>query len=156
MNANTAVSHAAEPDRVRANTHPAVNERIDRQAQLRIQESAADSDVTKKLAQLGREWDFERIIEAEAAATGLLGLALAITVNKRFLLMPAMATAMMLLHAIHGWYPLLPVLRRIGVRSQDEIERERYALKALRGDFRLLKTAESDRRAEAAWQAVQL
>jgi hypothetical protein len=63
---------------------------------------------------------------------------------------------MMLLHAIHGWYPLLPVLRRIGVRSQDEIERERYALKALRGDFRSLKTAESDRRAEAAWQAVQL
>jgi hypothetical protein len=88
MNANTAVSHAAEPDRVRANTHPAVNERIDRQAQLRIQESAADSDVTKKLAQLGREWDFERIIEAEAAATGLLGLALAVAVNKRFLLMP--------------------------------------------------------------------
>jgi hypothetical protein len=156
MNANTAVSHAAEPDRVRANTHPAVNERIDRQAQLRIQESAADSDVTKKLAQLGREWDFERIIEAEAAATGLLGLTLAVAVNKRFLLMPAMATAMMLLHAIHGWYPLLPILRRMGVRSQDEIERERYALKALRGDFRSVKTAESDRRAEAAWRAVQL
>lgn len=28
-----------------------------------------------------------------------------------------------------------PGFRRLGVRTQREIERERYALKALRGDF---------------------
>jgi hypothetical protein len=37
----------------------------------------------------------------------------------------------------------LPVLRRLGIRTADEINKERYALKALRGDFKRLspKTA---------------
>lgn len=29
----------------------------------------------------------------------------------------------------------MPVLRRLGVRTREEIDREKYALKALRGDF---------------------
>jgi hypothetical protein len=117
MNPSIALSHTAEPDRVRAITHPAVNARIDRQARMRIEQSAADSDFNGRLADLGREWDFERIIETEAAATGLLGLALGVAVNRRFLFVPAVATAMMLLHAVHGWYPLLPILRRMGIRN---------------------------------------
>ena len=39
------------------------------------------------------------------------------------------------LHAIQGWCPPVPVLRRLGIRTREEIERERYALKALAGDF---------------------
>jgi hypothetical protein len=38
-------------------------------------------------------------------------------------------------HAIKGWCLPLPLFRKMGVRTQTEIERERYALKALRGDF---------------------
>jgi hypothetical protein len=38
-------------------------------------------------------------------------------------------------HALQGWCPPLPILRRHGVRAAREIERERYAIKALRGDF---------------------
>jgi hypothetical protein len=30
----------------------------------------------------------------------------------------------------------VPILRRLGFRTADEINRERYALKALRGDFK--------------------
>jgi hypothetical protein len=30
----------------------------------------------------------------------------------------------------------VPVLRRLGYRTQTEIEQERYALKLLRGDFK--------------------
>ena len=154
--AEFALSHTAESDRVRAATHPAVNRRIDLQARIRIQEGAADPDIEHRIAELGREWDFERVIETEAAATGLLGLALAVAVDRRFLIIPGVATAMMLVHAVHGWYPLLPILRRMGLRTQDEIERERYALKALRGDFRGLQTALAGGRAAAAWKAVQL
>jgi hypothetical protein len=62
---------------------------------------------------------------------------------------------MVFLHAIQGWYPLLPLFRRMGIRSQDEIDRERYALKALRGDFDAVSTVDSDTaRAAAAWRAV--
>ena len=38
-------------------------------------------------------------------------------------------------HAVHGWCPPLAALRRMGVRTRREIDEERYALKALRGDF---------------------
>ena len=49
---------------------------------------------------------------------GLLGLALGITVDKRFLVVPAVVSTMLVVHATHGWYPLLPLFRRVGVRSQ--------------------------------------
>jgi hypothetical protein len=43
--------------------------------------------------------------------------------------------SLLLQHAVQGWCPPLAVLRRRGVRTRREIEEERYALKALRGDF---------------------
>ena len=46
-------------------------------------------------------------------------------------------------HAIQGWCPPVPVLRRFGVRTAAEIEEERYALKLLRGDFSGLPSGES-------------
>jgi hypothetical protein len=38
-------------------------------------------------------------------------------------------------HAVQGWCPPLPILRRMGFRTAREIDTERTALKALRGDF---------------------
>lgn len=82
-----------------------------------------------------REWDTDRAVELEAAITGLAGLALGAAVRSGFLLMPAVVGAAVVTHAVTGWHPLLPLLRRLGLRTSREIERERYALKALRGDF---------------------
>jgi hypothetical protein len=79
---------------------------------------------------------------------------LGIVVDRRFIAIPALVTSMMLLHSTQGWYPLLPLLRRLGVRTEDEIERERYAVKALRGDFSPVANAEAESRADAAWRAV--
>jgi hypothetical protein len=63
---------------------------------------------------------------------------------------------MLLVHASHGWYPLLPLFRRLGVCTRDEIERERFALKAIRGDFDGLpgEGTPAAVRASAAWEAV--
>jgi hypothetical protein len=41
----------------------------------------------------------------------------------------------LLQHAVQGWCPPLALLRRLGVRTRREIDAEKYALKALRGDF---------------------
>jgi hypothetical protein len=49
--------------------------------------------------------------------------------------LPVVVAGFLLQHALQGWCPPLPVLRRLGVRTADEINQERYALKALRGDF---------------------
>jgi hypothetical protein len=143
---------------VRANTWPEVNDRLDRRAGERLREYAAwDGDALgRRITQIEREWDLERVLEAEASTMGIAGLILSVAVDRRFLLLPGIVSGMVLLHAFQGWYPLLPLFRRMGLRSQDEIAREMYAVKALRGDF--AGTAETDAdpmlRADAVWRAV--
>jgi hypothetical protein len=92
--------------------------------------------IDRRLAELDREWDVERVLEAESASMILLGLALGGAVHRRFFLLPVFAGSMVLVHALHGWYPLLPLFRRLGLRTREEIGAERNALKLLRGDFR--------------------
>jgi hypothetical protein len=152
----TPIDHAPDLDRVRAHTRPDVNRRIDHNAELRLREAAARSkaDLTERVAAKGREWNFDRVVEVEASMTALTGILLGAAVDRRFLLMPGMAASMLLLHAVQGWYPLLPLLRRLGLKSQNEIDREYYALKALRGDFDAVSHAQAAQRAEAAWLAV--
>ena len=43
--------------------------------------------------------------------------------------------AFLLQHALQGWCPPLPLLRQLGVRTAEEINEERTALKTIRGDF---------------------
>jgi hypothetical protein len=155
----SAIAHAPVPDRVRANTWPGVNERLDTEAQLRLGRAAASGssdDLTRQVAQLDYEWDFDRVLETEASLMGLIGLALGVTLDKRLLVLPGVVATMMLLHASHGWYPLLPLFRRLGVRTRNEIDQERYGLKGLRGDFAALPPAHthSAERAAAVWRAV--
>jgi hypothetical protein len=153
---SSAIQHARDADRLRANTRPDVNERLDHNTELRLREAASRSKdgLTDRITDLGREWNFDRVIEVEASMTGLTGLVLGAFLDPRFLLMPGMAASMLLLHSVQGWYPLLPLLRRLGLRSQEEIDREYYALKALRGDFDDVADAAAAERAAAAWRAV--
>lgn len=77
----------------------------------------------------------ERTLEANAASLMVAGVLLTVAVNLRFLLIPAVVGGFLLQHALQGWCPPVPVFRRFGTRTQSEIDLERYALKALRGDF---------------------
>jgi hypothetical protein len=92
-------------------------------------------EINERLQELDREWDIERTLEANAASLSLAGLLLGATVNRKFFLFPAVVSGFLLQHALQGWCPPLPLFRSFGVRTQSEIELERYALKALRGDF---------------------
>ncbi len=65
---------------------------------------------------------------------------LAAAVNKKWLILPGLVTGFLFQHALQGWCPPLPVLRRMGFRTSAEINEERYALKALRGDFERIIT----------------
>jgi hypothetical protein len=91
--------------------------------------------IARRLEELDHEWDIERTLEANAASISLIGCALGATVSRRFFLLPAVVAGFLLQHAVQGWCPPIPLFRRLGVRTQFEIEQERYALKALRGDF---------------------
>jgi hypothetical protein len=95
---------------------------------------ASDEALTERISELEREWALESVLEAKAASMVLLGLALA-TVDRRFLLLPVAAAGFLLQHALQGWCPPLPLLRRLGLRTATEIGQEILALRILRGDF---------------------
>jgi len=124
-------------ERVSANTASAVNERIRRQTDADVARVASGGpDATDgRLRELAREWDLERYVETLAPTFTLLGMTLGLTVSRWFVL-PFVVQAFFLQHAVQGWCPPVPALRRLGVRTQGEIDEERYALKAVRGDFR--------------------
>ncbi|HTO33126.1 MAG TPA: hypothetical protein VL202_18400 [Pararhizobium sp.] len=67
---------------------------------------------------------------------------LGISGDRKWFGLPVIVTGFLLQHAIQGWCPPIPILRRLGFRTADEIGQERYALKALRGDFDGVATAE--------------
>ena len=124
-------------DRVPLHTSEASNEMIERQTDENVARfrNATPEAITRRLRELDEEWDIERTLEANAATASLVGLTLGFTVSRKFLLFPAAVAGFLLQHAIQGWCPPLPIFRRLGYRTQTEIERERMMLKALRGDF---------------------
>lgn len=124
-------------DRVRQRTASAVLARIDNDTfgNLLNQGTAPPAQAVARLQELDREWDHDRVLETEASLMALSGLVLGAAVDRKFFALPGLVASMVFLHATTGFYPLLPIFRRLGIRSQKEIQRERYALKALRGDF---------------------
>jgi hypothetical protein len=125
--------------RVPRHTQDEINERIRAETarSVRYFEGRMD-EIPERLRALDQEWDIERAIEANASTLALFGaLMAALRRNNLWLALPIAVTAFLLQHAIQGWCPPVPVLRRLGFRTSYEIEEEREALKALRGDFKL-------------------
>ena len=130
-------------ERVTRNTTAEANEKIRRQTQANIANYSrrGGAAIDRRLAELDHEWDIERTLEANAATAVIVGVTLS-TLDRRFLLLPAAVGGFLLQHALQGWCPPLGLFRRLGVRTATEIEQERMALKALRGDFRNISCAD--------------
>jgi len=127
----------ATSTRVQRATKAELNERIRTATDARVAslQGAKPVQLEARLQELDREWDIERVLQANASTLVMLGVALGYAVDRRFLLLPAAVFSFFAQHALQGWCPPVPILRRRGVRTMREIQRERYAIKALRGDF---------------------
>jgi hypothetical protein len=136
-------------------TAPIINARIQRDIEARIvYYTQHPNEIGARLEELDKEWDVERAIEAEVAGSVLVGFIFGATLSKKWFLLPAFAGVMLLLHAFRGEYPLLPLFRRLGFRTASEIAQERYALKALRGDFDNIDPGRAQDQASQAFQAA--
>jgi len=126
-----------EHERVRANTAAELNWRIDRQIEDNVRHYAQQTkeEISRRIWELEQEWDIERVLETMASSLSLGAIALSVTNHRRWIILSGVVLAFFLMHAIQGWCPPIPVLRRLGVRTREEIDRERYALKLLIGDF---------------------
>lgn len=145
-------------DRVQAHTAEHVNAKIERQTARKLMRMAGSGDaaISRRIDQLDAEWDIERWLETNAATIAFTGTMLGLFVNKKFFAIPCIVLPFLFQHAVQGWCPPIPILRRRGVRTRREIDAEKFALKALRGDFANLGAANGDvnERARRAWEAA--
>lgn len=147
-------------DRVRRSTPESVNRRVERVSRARVRRCAEEPSaaISRRIEVLEAEWDVERYLELIAPSLSLTGIALAARGDRRWLALPAVVLSFLVQHAVQGWCPPLPLLRQLGIRSREEIERERHALKALRGDYRDAsrpgRAADPKRMADRAWSGA--
>jgi hypothetical protein len=142
---------AKSANRVADQSDSDVNERIRRETERRVGYFAAHpGEIDQRLRELDEEWDIERVLATGSSTLTLTGLVLGIGVSRKWLLLSLAVQGFFMQHALQGWCPPLPLFRRLGVRTQFEIERERYALKALRGDFAQVSADEPEAALAAA------
>jgi hypothetical protein len=122
-------------DLVRKHTAAGANERIDRRTRAALDEAAASPErIRARLAQLDREWDIDRALMLNFALLG--GTSAALTMRSlaqtgRLGGWGALfwtQAAFLAYHALRKWCPPMPVFRRLGYRSHQEISAERVAL----------------------------
>ncbi len=121
--------------RAEENTSEEINRQIRRDLRARVVYFAQrPEEIDRRLDELDREWDIERLLQANAGIFSLVGLTFG-AIHRRWYLLPLAASAFLVPHAVQGWCPPASLVRRLGIRTSWEICHERYALKALRGDF---------------------
>lgn len=141
-------------ERVPRSTSTEINRQIEAVIAESLQRHAEHPEVIdRRLRELDDEWDVERTPQANASVLAFVGVALGALLDRWWLVIPAIVTAFLFQHAIQGWCPPLPILRRLGFRTAREIDMERAGLKAIRGDFARLNGAQD--KAAAALQAAR-
>lgn len=130
MTVHTTVDSASRP----------IWEELDKAVQRRMESRLSyyvdhPEEIDARLGELDREWNIERVVQAKGGGLAAAGLLLGATVDRKWLALSAIGAAFLLQQAIQGWCPPYIPLRRAGFRTGREIEQERYALIALRGDF---------------------
>lgn len=98
--------------------------------------NCGEAVLSDEIDKLNREWDTERVLETNAASVVLLSAIMGIKKKQLcwFLLTGAVGF-FLLQHALQGWCPPLPLIRKLGVRTAEEINQEKTVFKLIRGDF---------------------
>lgn len=128
----------ATTNRVALNTCKEINEQIRERTLhcLSSEEDRSESALSEKIKALNEEWDTERVLETGAAslvlAASIMGY---LKSGCRCFWITGAVGGFLLQHALQGWCPPLPVIRKCGVRTAEEINNEKMVLKLLRGDF---------------------
>ena len=116
-------------ERVAINTSEKVNSDIQMYIQNSIYFYRRNPQlIEQRLEELDKEWDIERVLETNAASLIVASSALGFVASKKFFLIPFVVGTFLLQHALQGWCPPLPILRRLGYRTTSEIQEEREAL----------------------------
>lgn len=146
-----------DPDRVRRNTNAEVLLSIERDLERRIQfySTQPPEVITRRIEQLDEEWDVERALGVNASTLSLTGAFMGVFAGRKWFLLTCIVSGFLMQHAVTGWCPPMPVLRKLGLRTRSEIDREKFALKVLRGDFKNLPLPKATASSDPARQVLQ-
>jgi hypothetical protein len=115
--------------RVAENTSPSVNAKIQQDIEKSVSFYRENPErISTRLRELDQEWDIERILETNASSLIVASSVLGFAISRKFFAVPFIVGAFLLQHALQGWCPPLPILRRLGYRTTSEIQRERSLL----------------------------
>lgn len=130
-------------DRVNVLTMEQLRQVIDRNTFENIKDYFDRSEIviSHRIKELDEEWDIERAVELNMSAWAITGFVLSIK-NKYWLTLPAVVAGFFAQHSLQGWSPPIKLFRYLKFRTRREIEREKHALKALRGDYSTITSAE--------------
>jgi len=145
-----------EEDRIRAASSDEINRRIDRYTEdnIRYYATRPKHEISERIDNLEDEWDVDRLIQAWISGTGLATVFLGTVWSKKWWILTTASLGFLGNHAVNGWCPSANVFRRLGYRTRQEIDREKFALKALRGDFDDIGKLESDKIDERILMAI--
>ncbi len=132
MSNNESVLPVEDPrrvDRIRDRTPASVLAKIDGNTAstvFRIARQGPDA-IRQRIEEIDREWDLERML-----AVGFAVMPLVVEIGRhlrlRWNLLARGLQLAQITHALIGWSPQATLLRRLGVRTQKEIDAERAAL----------------------------
>ena len=128
--------------RVAIYTNPEVNEMIRNNTieNLMPYEDADVEEITRRIHSLNAEWDIERYTEAKAAAAIMSVSMFGLSKHKCWSCVGLITGVFLMQHALLGWCPSAPIMRKMGIRTTEEINQEKMVLKALRKDFSHVKS----------------
>jgi hypothetical protein len=144
-------------DAARSHVPDEVNQCIDKHVERCVRYMAQQDrgEITRYLLKLEKEWDLNRVVSVVGAVVALAGLGM--SRNGRRVL-SGVAAGLLLQHGLLGFSPLGGLVRKLAsVRTRREIDLEKFALKALRGDFERIPKSDGGplARANAALVAAQ-
>lgn len=125
--------------RVERNSRSAILEKVSEEIEqvMETYRSKNELEIENRIKELEKEWDTERVLEANFAAVVLLSTILATIHHKKWLILTGTASVFLMQHAFQGWCLPLPLIQRLGIRTTSQIFREKHALVHLLEEKRL-------------------
>src|SRR5206468_869039 len=102
---------------------------------IRFYATQSPEMISQRIDELDRERTLDQTMALYGSGIGLGTLLFSFIGGRKWLVVTGTVLGFMLKHSLEGTSPVVPLLRKLGVRTRSEIDREKYALKILRGDF---------------------
>jgi hypothetical protein len=128
----------ATDKRVEKHTRKKINEAIKQKTldYINMYQVAGYGALSRRLEELDREWDTERVLELNDAVLITAVSALGFTTRRTgWFILTGLIGLFLANHAVQGWCLAQEIIRALKIRTPSEINIERMAIKYLRGDF---------------------